>query len=76
MIATNWRGIPDQVTHEVNGFLWNIHDTEAMASSILQLASDTTLYQRLSSNARHNFETKYTMSTFESSIVSFFKTNA
>lgn len=76
VIATKWRGIPDQVTHQVNGFLWDLHDTEEMAYSILQLASDITLYQRLSSNARCNFETKYTMSTFENSIVSFFKTNA
>lgn len=76
VIATKWRGIPDQVSHEVNGFLWDIHDTDSMTSSILQLASDNNLYQRIASNARHNFETKYTMSTFETSIVSFFKTNA
>lgn len=76
VIATNWRGIPDQVTHERNGYLFNLHDTTGMASCILQLASDTNLYQHLSSHARHNFETKYTMSTFENSIVSFFKTNA
>lgn len=76
VIATKWRGIPDQVTHEVNGFLWDVHDTDSMTSSILQLASDNNLYQRIASNARHNFETKYTMSTFENSIVSFFKTNA
>jgi len=76
VVSTNWRGIPDQVTHEVNGFLWNVNDTDSMASSILRLAVDTNLYQQLSSNARHNFETKYMMSTFENSIVSFFKTNA
>lgn len=76
VVSTHWRGIPDQVTHEVNGFLWNVNDTDSMASSILQLAADTNLYKQLSSNARHNFETKYTMSTFENSIVSFFKTNA
>jgi len=76
VVSTQWRGIPDQVMHQVNGFLWQIHDTEAMASSILQLASDTFLYEQLSRNARLNFETKYTMSTFEDSIVSFFKVNA
>lgn len=76
VIATNWRGIPDQVTNGVNGYLADIHDTNKMAACILSLAVDPHLYEQLAANARRHFETKYTISTFEASILSFFKTNA
>lgn len=76
VIATNWRGIPDQVTNGLNGYLTDIHDTNKMADSILTLVANPLLYQQLAANARSNFETKYTISTFEASILSFFKTNA
>ncbi len=76
VIATNWRGIPDQVTNGIDGYLVNIHDTDEMCNRIKTLAADTPLYQQLAVNARSNFETKYTMSIFETSILSFFKTNA
>lgn len=76
VITTNWRGIPDQVTNGIDGYLCELHDTGTMANHIIALATDPSLYRQLASNARSNFETKYTMSTFEASILSFFKTNA
>lgn len=76
VVSTNWRGIPDQVTNGLDGYIVNVHDTNTMASHITNLAATPSLYQQLASNARSNFETKYTISTFETSILSFFKTNA
>ena len=72
VISTNWRGIPDLVVHEQNGFLFEPHDTEAMANSLVGLANNSVLYQRLSTNAKNHFDTSYTMGTFEASIVAYF----
>ena len=72
VIATNWRGIPDLVVNEQNGFLFPPHATEAMAKSILRLAENSVLYDRLSINAKSDFDTSYTMGTFEASIVAYF----
>jgi glycosyltransferase involved in cell wall biosynthesis len=72
VIATNWRGIPDLVVHEKNGFLHEPHDIHAMVNSLLKLANDDVLYKRLSSSAKNHFDTCYTMGTFEASIVAYF----
>ncbi len=73
VVSTSWRGIPDQVTDGYNGFLHNLHDIQGMTKSVLLLASDTTLYRRLSSNARKDYETRYTDNLFEEAIVKNFK---
>ncbi len=73
VVASNWRGIADQVVPGYNGFLHQVHDIQGMAHSILELSTDTPLYNRISANARHDFETNYTMGTFEASIVTVFK---
>lgn len=72
VISTNWRGIPDLVVNEQNGFLFPPHATKAMARSILKLVEDSVLYYRLSTNAKSDFDTSYTMGTFEASIVAYF----
>ena len=73
VVATQWRGIPDLVNHGKNGFIHPPHDTNAMANSILQLCQNKALYTRLSTEAKNNFETSYTMGIFEASIVAYFK---
>lgn len=72
IIATNWRGIPDMVQDQQNGFLHPPHAIAAMANSILRLAEDSNLYAKLSANAKSDFDTSYTMGTFEASIVAYF----
>lgn len=72
VISTNWRGIPDLVIHEQNGFLHEPHDIEAMANSLVGLANDQVLNDRLSTNAKNHFDANYTMGTFEASIVAYF----
>jgi glycosyltransferase involved in cell wall biosynthesis len=73
VIATDWRGIADQVIDGYNGFLHEPHDIKDMAASILELSNNNTLHRQLAANARRDFETKYTMGIFEESIVTAFK---
>lgn len=73
VVATKWRGIPDLVTEGKNGFLHPPHDITGMANSLLQLAQNNSLYAHLSAQAKSDFETNYTMGTFEASIVAYFK---
>ena len=73
VVATKWRGIPDLVTEGKNGFLHPPHDITGMANSLLQLAQNNSLYAQLSAQAKSDFETNYTMGTFEASIVAYFK---
>lgn len=73
VVATNWRGITDQVINGHNGFLHEPHDIKGMAASIMELERDQAMYKRFSVNARQDFETKYTMGIFEESIITVFK---
>lgn len=73
VVATRWRGIPDQVQDGYNGFIHEVHDIEGMTGSVIKLASDTALRKRHSLNARHDFETRYTMTKFASSMANFYK---
>jgi glycosyltransferase involved in cell wall biosynthesis len=73
VVSTNWRGIPDQIVSGQNGFLHEIHDIDGMATSVINLASDSFLYKKLSFNARQDFVSKYRMSVFESAITEYLK---
>jgi len=73
VVATKWRSIPDLVTEGKNGFLHPPHDITGMANSLLELAQNNSLYAQLSAQAKSDFETNYTMGTFEASIVAYFK---
>jgi glycosyltransferase involved in cell wall biosynthesis len=73
VVATKWRGIPDLVKNGKNGFIHPPHAIAAMAHSILELATNHPLHAQLSAQAKSDFETNYTMGTFEASIVAYFK---
>lgn len=73
VVATNWRGISDQVTTAYNGFLHSTHDTAGMSDSLIKLAENPLIYKQIASNNRHDFETKYTLGIFEASILTVFK---
>lgn len=72
VIASDWRGIPDQVQHLKNGYICKLHDINCMAGHIIYLSQNPDQYRELSRNARNDFETKYTMDIFEHSMVAFF----
>lgn len=72
VLSTHWRGIPDLVQDGLNGYLHMPHDTVSMTKHLLQLASNQALYTQLSTQAKSDFETRYTMANFEQLIVAYF----
>jgi glycosyltransferase involved in cell wall biosynthesis len=54
VIATRAGGIPLQIQHAKNGFLVDISDTNAVAEHLLELWTDSELYDRMSSYAAKN----------------------
>jgi L-malate glycosyltransferase len=51
-IATNAGGVPELITHGVDGFAENVGDIEAQAARVISLLQDQTLFQRMASAAR------------------------
>lgn len=60
VIATNYRGIPEQVEHGVNGWLLETSTPEAIAHAVESIAGDPDLYSEMSRNARRTYEEKFT----------------
>jgi colanic acid/amylovoran biosynthesis glycosyltransferase len=52
VVATRHGGIPEAVTHEVNGFLSEERDTESLGQSLIALARSPEEYARMSEAAR------------------------
>jgi glycosyltransferase involved in cell wall biosynthesis len=52
IIAAEAGGIPEVVTHEVNGMLFPVGDTEALSMALLRLKNDKALYQKLAAGAK------------------------
>lgn len=58
-VATNVGGLPELVTHGVDGFLEAVGDVEAQAARVVELLSDEALYTRVSAAARLTAETRF-----------------
>ncbi|PKK36156.1 hypothetical protein BWI96_12120 [Siphonobacter sp. SORGH_AS_0500] len=71
-ISTNWRGVPDQITNDYNGYVHEIHDYEGMKKSILYLFENPTRYEEICLNARNSYLMNYSLEKFENNIVNFF----
>jgi colanic acid/amylovoran biosynthesis glycosyltransferase len=59
VIATRHGGIPEAVTHGVNGFLSEERDTERLGRSLIELASSRNEYRRMSEAARAAVEQQF-----------------
>lgn len=62
-ISTAVGGVPEVITHEVNGLLVAPGDTEALAAAIARLMSDPALRQRLGEAARETIATRFSLDT-------------
>lgn len=62
-IATAVGGVPEMITHEVNGLLIPPGDTEALAAAITRLMSDPPLRQRLGEAARATVAERFSLDT-------------
>ena len=51
-VATNAGGVPELVTHGVDGFLEAVGDTTAQANRVLELLTDAALHAKMSAAAR------------------------
>ena len=61
-VATNAGGVPELVTHGVDGFAENVGDIDAQCSRVLSLLTDDTLFQNMSSAARQSAVTRFATS--------------
>jgi len=59
VVAFDIGGLPDIITHQVNGWLSPPFDTEDMAKGILWILEDNKRYDELSQNARKMAEERY-----------------
>lgn len=58
-VATNVGGLPEVVTHGVNGFLEAVGDVEAQAARVVELLTSDSLRNTMSAAARHTAETEF-----------------
>jgi N-acetyl-alpha-D-glucosaminyl L-malate synthase BshA len=58
-VATLTGGLPDLITHGVDGYMEPVGDIKAQAGRLIALLSDSSLHQRLSSAARRTAETRF-----------------
>jgi glycosyltransferase involved in cell wall biosynthesis len=61
IISSDVRGLKDYIKHEQNGLIFPVDDHKALAKSILRIANNKNLRERLSCGAREAFEKEYDM---------------
>lgn len=61
-VATRVGGLPELVTHGVNGFLEPVGDVASQAARVVELLSDEALHQRMSNAARNTAGTEFASS--------------
>ena len=58
-VATRGGGLPELITHGVDGFLEPVGDVQAQAARVTELLTDEKLYQSMSGAARRTAETRF-----------------
>ena len=58
-VATNTGGVPDLITHGIDGFMEAVGDTASQARRLIELLSDPARYARISAAARHTATTRF-----------------
>lgn len=58
-VATDVGGLPELVTHGVDGFLEPVGDIDAQARRVVSLLTDPALYQRISAAARQTAQARF-----------------
>jgi len=69
VIVCNLSAMPEIVENEKEGFVVEIGDIQKMAKKIEVLFSDDALWTRLSENALHKFETKYSVQSYYDKLI-------
>ncbi len=58
-VATLTGGVPDLITHGVDGYMEQVGDTDGQAQRLIELLSDPTLHGRISEAARNTALTRF-----------------
>jgi glycosyltransferase involved in cell wall biosynthesis len=58
-VATQTGGVPDLITHGVDGFMEEVGNHEAQANRLVQLLTDEPLRHRMAAAARHSAVTRF-----------------
>jgi L-malate glycosyltransferase len=58
-VATRTGGVPDLITHGVDGFMESVGDTDAQAQRIIELLTDERLHVRIAVAARQTAQTRF-----------------
>jgi glycosyltransferase involved in cell wall biosynthesis len=58
-VATRTGGVPDLITHGLDGFMEPIGDTDAQAARLIDLLTDAALHSRISEAARKTAQTRF-----------------
>ena len=58
-VTTRVGGIPELVTHGVDGFLENVGDIQAQAARVIELLSDETVHERMAKAARKTATSRF-----------------
>lgn len=73
VVTTSWRGIPDMIENNVNGFLCPIKNVDIITEKLELLISDESLRKKMGQNGRSIFKKKYTQDIFEREIIHAFE---
>ncbi len=58
-VATQTGGVPDLITHGVDGYMEPVGDTDAQARRLIELLSNPALHERISKAARNTAQTRF-----------------
>jgi L-malate glycosyltransferase len=58
-VATRTGGLPDLITHGLDGFMEPVGDIEAQAQRLVEILEDGALHAKLSQAARHTAQTRF-----------------
>jgi L-malate glycosyltransferase len=59
-VATRTGGLPDLITHGVDGYMEPVGDVDAQAERLVELLANTALHARIAAAARRSAETRFT----------------
>jgi N-acetyl-alpha-D-glucosaminyl L-malate synthase BshA len=62
-VATNAGGVPELVTHGVDGFAEDVGDTTVQAARVIELLQDDSLFHRMSTTARQSAVDRFATSS-------------
>jgi len=58
-VATRTGGVPDLITHSIDGFMEPVGDVDAQAARLTELLTDGALHARIAAAARKTAETRF-----------------